>query len=62
MRGWASGLLYDHLANSPAEPNSLFDVAAWNREWDSLEEAMEAAERDEEMAEGGNCQRMGGTD
>jgi hypothetical protein len=47
----ASGLLAEHLANSPGEPDPNFDVAAWNSAWDKIEAEMEAAEVAHEQAE-----------
>jgi hypothetical protein len=32
----ASGLLAEHLMNSPEIPEPSFDVAKWNREWDAV--------------------------
>ena len=40
----ASGLLAEHLADSPDEPDPSFDVVAWNKEWDKVEAEMEAIE------------------
>ncbi|HXV43446.1 MAG TPA: hypothetical protein VEC96_10305 [Anaerolineae bacterium] len=47
----ASGLLAEHLANSPGEPDPSFDVAAWNNAWDKVENEMEATETANEQAE-----------
>ena len=37
----ASGLLAEHLASSPEQPDSSFDVEVWNQMWDSLEDQMD---------------------
>lgn len=40
----ASDLLTKHLANAPHEFDPSFNVAAWNEEWDRLEEEMKTLE------------------
>lgn len=32
-----NGLLAEHLANSPGDPDPSFDVVAWNIAWDKIE-------------------------
>jgi len=39
----ASGLLAEHLAKSPGEPDPSFDVVGWNKAWDKVEAEMEDA-------------------
>lgn len=39
-----SGLLAEHLGTSTEQPDSTFNVDAWNETWDSLEEKMDADE------------------
>jgi hypothetical protein len=46
-----SGLLAEHLANSPETPDPSFDVANWNREWDKVEAEMKAMELAEQESE-----------
>ena len=36
----ASGLLAEHLANSPETPDPSFDVVEWNQQWDEIEANM----------------------
>lgn len=47
----ASGLLAEHLANSPEMPDPSFDVAKWNREWDRVEAEMKVMELAEQESE-----------
>lgn len=47
----ASGLLAEHLANSPETPDSSFDVAEWNQQWDEIEADMKKLELAEQNAE-----------
>lgn len=47
----ASAMLTKHLANAPHEFDPSFNVAAWNEEWDRLEEEMKTLEMAEELAE-----------
>lgn len=42
-----SGLLAEHLMNSPELPDPSFDIKEWNQEWDGIEEQMKAMERAE---------------
>lgn len=47
----ATGLLAEHLMNSPEIPDPDFDIAKWNREWDQVEEEMKKLELAEQIAE-----------
>ncbi len=47
----ASGLLAEHLMNSPEVPDPLFDVTKWNREWDEVEAKMKAMEIADQKSE-----------
>ena len=47
----ASGLLAEHLMNSPEIPDPSFDVAQWNREWDEVEAEMKKLEFAEQITE-----------
>jgi len=47
----ASGLLAEHLSNSPEIPDPAFDVTAWNREWDEVETEMKMMEIAEQKSE-----------
>ncbi len=47
----ASGLLAEHLANSPEMADPLFDVVEWNREWDKIEAKMKMMEIAEQKSE-----------
>lgn len=40
----ASGLLAEHLANSPETPDPSFDVVEWNQQWDEIEGDMKNME------------------
>jgi hypothetical protein len=40
----ASGLLAEHLLNSPEEADPSFDLEVWEREWDNVEATMKAIE------------------
>jgi hypothetical protein len=46
-----SGLLAEHLANTPGESDPSFDVDAWNKAWDKIEAEMEAIELAHDQAE-----------
>jgi hypothetical protein len=47
----ASGLLAEHLTNSPELPDPSFDVVKWNREWDKIEAKMKRMEIAEQKSE-----------
>jgi len=47
----ASGLLAEHLMNSPETPDPSFDITKWNREWDEVEEEMKRLEFAEQITE-----------
>jgi len=46
-----SGMLAQHLADSPECPDPSFDVATWNQQWDQIEAQMKRMEQAEQAAE-----------
>lgn len=40
----ASGLLFEHLAHPLGEPDPVYDVETWNRQWDEIEQQMDEEE------------------
>ncbi len=47
----ASGLLAEHLMNSPGVPDPSFHVNEWNRAWDEIEREMKRLELIEQSTE-----------
>ncbi len=46
----ATGSLQEHLEADPEDPE--FDLEAWQREWEKIEEEMKATTRENSIAEG----------